>query len=166
MRFQVREVPRRRRRSRRAGCRLRRSVLSMLRPAPAPPATRTALLRLWRLGRRFHAAALMQETTIDDPARCRGIADCVEGAVVGHDLEHVAGSRLPEPASGRDRDPQVAPVAHAERGSAVYELRAERGEMSRKALPDRAPVADRGQLGRLRGAVDLQGLEYLGKPFL
>src|SRR2546428_6683155 len=97
--------------------------------APAATSESTALLwmrlraSLVRLGahildglvlRRARQTAIAQPPIRDAKVR-RDVAHGIEGAIVRHDLEDVAGPRGAEPDAGGNRDAQVAPVLHADR---------------------------------------------------
>jgi len=112
-----------------------------------------------RLGGRPRDGAI-GEPAEADPQAGRHVAHRVEGLVVGDDLELVARPRRREPDAGRDRDAEVAPVAHAHRRRAVYEVRATLGEEARGVVVHHPPVADRHQLRRARQAIDAEMVEH------
>ena len=84
----------------------------------------------------------------------------VEGAIVGDDLDQVAGPGAAEPDPRAHRDAQVAPVLHAGGGRAVDELGAAPGEEPRAVGADDPPVADRDQVHAAVGAVDREMVEH------
>src|SRR5262249_14282273 len=92
---------------------------------PAPPATAPPARPLARALPRGGTGACR---TIRDarerdaePRRC--VPDRVEGPVVRHDLDPIAGTRAAEPHAGVHRDPEIAPIGHARRGRAMHEVR-------------------------------------------
>ncbi len=77
----------------------------------------------------------------------RRVADGVERPIVRDDVETVTGRRPSEPHPRRHRDPEIAPIGDAGRGSAVHELRATLRQRPTELLADHPPVADRRELG-------------------
>jgi hypothetical protein len=74
------------------------------------------------------------------------ITDSVEGLVVAHDLEEIAGTGLAQPPSCIHGDAQVAPILNAGDRSTVDESRTRVRKNMRRLNADDAPVADRGEL--------------------
>ena len=88
------------------------------------------------------------------------VADRVEGAIVGDDLDHVSGPRARQPHTRRHGDAQVTPVAHADGRCAVHERRAVTREQAGRVVTDDAPVADGEELRAPAGAVDREMREH------
>ena len=146
--------------------RARRPVLAAAASAaaapPTPPAAIATIavpilaldaLHLDRLlGRHAEQRAVRQPAKRHAEAR-RHVADSVERAVVGHDLDHVARPRPGQPHAGGHRDPEIAPVAHADRRRAVHEPGAVARQQPRRVVTDHAPVADSEEVGTPAGAV-------------
>src|SRR5882724_867082 len=111
-------------------------------PPPAPPWLQGLA---WRLVRRAGERAGREPAEGD--AEPRGhVAHRVEGAIIGHDLEHVAGPRRSQPRASAHRYAEITPVPHAGGGRAVDELGAVTGEQARRLMTDHTPVADGDEL--------------------
>jgi len=102
-----------------------------------------------------------EEAAIGEPAERHAeaggdVPDRVEGAIVGDDLDHIAGPRAGQPDARGDRDAKVAPVSHAHGRRAVDQLGAVAREQPGGVVPDDAPVADGEELGAPVRAVHRQ----------
>ncbi len=95
----------------------------------------------------------------DHPGSGGSVADRIEGAVVRHQIEHVAGIGVRDPTPRRDGDPQVAPIANTAGRGTVDQMRPSGGEQSAEADADRLPIADGEKVSTLHLAVDLQVIE-------
>src|SRR5438874_2288233 len=131
--------------------------------APAPPVTPPRIARrrgLARLRRRGAGDRAGGEPVERDAERRRDVTDGVEGAVVRHDLEHVARTGRGEPHARAHRDAEVAPVAHPGGRRAVDELGAVAREQARCVLADHPPVPDGDEFGPPARAVDGEARDH------
>src|SRR5262245_37629805 len=106
----------------RNACRLRRTALTVPAPPPAPRSIRPLLAagHLVRDGPSTGEGPVRGPPERDSQAR-GDVTDCVERLIVRDDLDDVARTGAGEPHAGRHRDPQIAPVAHADGRGAVHE---------------------------------------------
>src|SRR5947209_19238313 len=106
-------------------------------PSPAPPRP-TCRLNLLRLHRRRAGERAIGEPAERDAEGSRHVAHGVEGAVIRHDLQHVARARGGQPHTRAHRDTEVAPVFHPGGGRTVDELGALAREQARRVWADRS----------------------------
>jgi len=78
----------------------------------------------------------VRNSTEDDSDRGGNVADRIECLVVTDDLQNVRGLRRSKPATGIDRNPEIAPVFHAQNGGAVNEVGASVRTLSRLFVAD------------------------------
>src|SRR5512132_3999518 len=117
---------------------------------------------LRRHRRRRSGEAAVRQALVHDAEARRDVADRVERAIVRDDLDDVARPRGRQPHAGAYGDAQVAPVAHADGGRAMDELRAVAGEQTRRVVTDHPPVPDGEEVGALTDAVDPEVIDHAG----
>jgi hypothetical protein len=133
--------------------------------APASRGGPSPLLvgRVRSRGRRLGAGepAIREPGELDAQAG-RHVADGVEGAIVGDDLDAVAGTGVAQPNSGGGTDAQVTPILDSGGLRAVNELRAVPREESSALVADHSPIADGEKLGARLAVVDGEVFEHTG----
>src|SRR3989449_5934584 len=136
-----------------------RSPAATTPPSPAPPRP-TCRLNLTRLHRRRAGERAVGEPAERYAKATRHIAHGVEGAVIRHDLQHVARARGGQPHTRAHRDTEVAPVFHPGGGRTVDELGALAREQTRRVGADHAQVPARHELGTPAQGVDGEVLDH------
>ena len=140
----------------------RRLSAAMAAPTPTTTTTAVQLDAWWRLGAdadRLLLARQPRETAVREPperdTEAGGyVADRIEGAVIGDDLENVSRPRGAQPHPGGHRDPQIAPVLHSRRWRAVQELGAVSAQQTGRVVADDTPVADGDEIGPAVDTID------------
>jgi hypothetical protein len=117
---------------------------------------------LGHVGDRHAEQAAIRQAVKGHAEAGRDVADGVERAIVGDDLDDVVGTGAGQPHPGRNGDPQVAPVADADGRRAMDELRAVTREQARGVVADHAPVADREELRAAPVSVHRQMSDHTG----